>query len=277
MPVGNIVGQAEHAFSKDATKAEHKDALDKDAFLTLLVAQLGNQDPLNPMEDKEFTTQLAQFSSLEQLTQINAGIGTLNDAGQRQEMLSAVGFIGTQVMADGSSLSKIGDTTSSAYYSLDSAAAHVYVNIFDKSGNVIRTIKTAGMAPGNYEFNWDGYDWTGADVKDGVYGISIAAEGEDGEPILVDTQVSGQVVGVITEDGEQHLRLADGRTVRFVDVKQVVKAQPTVEEPKPGDGDGKDGTNGSEGTEGSTDETDGTAGEEQPDSGSDGQDSETEG
>ena len=189
------------------------------------------------MEDKEFTAQLADFSSLEQLTQINKGVTSLNEGNARQEMLSAVGFIGRQVLADGTSISKIGDATTDAYYTLDNAAAHVYVNIYDSWGNIVRSITTGGMTAGEYQFDWDGKDYTGAEVKDGVYGISIAAEGDDGEPVLVDTQVTGTVSGVITEDNEQYLRLSDGRSVRFVDVRQVVEAQKTTEEKSGTDSD----------------------------------------
>ena len=104
--------------------------------LTLLAAQLGHQDPLNPMEDKEFTAQLAQFSQLEQLTNINEGIGKMIDAGDRQEVLSAVSFIGKDVRAEGNVLSKSGDSVSDAYYTLESPVANIYVNIFDSWGNV---------------------------------------------------------------------------------------------------------------------------------------------
>lgn len=216
------IGRAETEFNAQSGNTEIKKDLDKDAFLKLLATQLGHQDPLNPMEDKEFTAQLAQFSQLEQLTNINSGIGKMIEAGSRQEVLSAVSFIGKDVRAEGNVLSKAGDKVSSAYYTLDDAVSNIYVNIYDSWGNVIRTAQGSAMQAGSYEYTWDGKDWQGNDALDGVYGIAIAAEGVDGQPVLVKTEVSGTVAGVVTEDGQHYLRLKDGRTVNFMDIKEVV-------------------------------------------------------
>ena len=75
-----------------ADTASKNDVLGKDAFLKLLVTQLQNQDPLNPLDDKEFIAQLAQFSSLEQMTNISEGITSLTDKTAQQDMLSAVNY-----------------------------------------------------------------------------------------------------------------------------------------------------------------------------------------
>ncbi len=222
------IGRAETEFSSYSQDTEIKKEMDKDAFLTLLAAQLGHQDPLNPMEDKEFTAQLAQFSQLEQLTNINEGIGKMIDAGDRQEVLSAVSFIGKDVRAEGNVLSKSGDSVSDAYYTLESPVANIYVNIFDSWGNVIRTAQGSSMQAGSYAYTWDGLDWQGNKAPDGVYGISIAAEGMDGQPVLVSTEVSGTVGGVVTEDGQHYLRLKDGRVVNFMDIKEVVNPTATA-------------------------------------------------
>ncbi len=226
------IGRAETEFNQDGT-GKIKKELDKDAFLTLLAAQLGHQDPLNPMEDKEFTAQLAQFSQLEQLTNINDGITKMIAGNSRQEVLSAVSFIGKDIRAEGNVLSKSGDKVSSAYYTLESPISAIYVNIYDAWGNVIRTAQGGPMQSGSYEFSWDGTDWLGKVAADGVYGISIAAEGVDGQPVLVKTQVSGTVAGVITEDGQHYLRLKDGRTVNFMDIKEVVNPTASNTQPTP--------------------------------------------
>jgi flagellar basal-body rod modification protein FlgD len=216
------IGRAEQEFTVDPTKQEISKELDRDAFLQLLTAQLGNQDPLNPMEDKEFTAQLADFSSLEQLTNINEGIGDMNEASKRQEMLSAVSFIGKQIRAEGDTVSKYGDYSSTVYYGLEEPVTNVNVNIFDSWGNVIRTIQGGAMQGGMYEFQWDGKDWQGSDAPDGTYTVSISAEGADGQPVMVDTEVNGTVAGVSTYEGQHYLRLRDGRTVKFMDVQEVV-------------------------------------------------------
>lgn len=219
MLVDQMLGQAEAEFGQPA---KIKKDLDKDAFLQLLSAQLGNQDPLNPMEDKEFTAQLAQFSQLEQMTNLNEGMDKLIDAEGRQELLGSVSFIGKEVLAKGTDISKVGDYTSSVYYELDKPVSNMWVNVFDSWGNLIRTDEIGALSSGSFEYSWDGTDYQGRQVFDGLYKVSVAAEDENGKPVLVNTEVSGKVVGVNMEDGEKYLRMADGRTAKLSDIKDVV-------------------------------------------------------
>lgn len=109
--VNNILGQAENEFQSAVKKSGNAD-LGKDAFLQLLVTQLKHQDPLNPMDDKEFVAQLAQFTSLEQLMGINTGVTSMNEAFKQQQMMNAVSYIGKDVLASGDQISKIKDGVS---------------------------------------------------------------------------------------------------------------------------------------------------------------------
>ncbi len=220
-----IFGQAEVDFAPQQTPTGTDSVLGRDAFLQLLITQLKNQDPLNPMEDKEFTAQLAQFSSLEKLEQISASLDTMNESEGRQDMLSAVSFIGKQVRAGGDTLSKQGGQVSTMYYSIDDPAASVLVNVFDANGNLVQTLSQGGRQAGSYEFTWDGRDYTGRAVEDGVYTVRMAVEGPDGEPVLAETDVSGEVSGISTRDGQTYLRLKDGREVSLFDIIEVVNPQ----------------------------------------------------
>jgi len=217
-----LIGAYEREQAAQVTPTGDAAPMGKDEFLKLLVTQLEHQDPLNPMEDREFTAQLAQFSSLEQLTNISEGIESLNKANDAQQMLGAVSFIGKEVMAGGNSVSKTGDSVSTINYHLDGVATKVYVNIFDNFGNLVRSVNLDSRQPGDYEFVWDGKTYTGSEAPDGVYTVNIAAEGVYGEPVLVDTAVSGTVVSVQNYNGEQYLRLDDGRQIRYLDVREVV-------------------------------------------------------
>ncbi len=226
-----ILGQAERDFDLYGTKApESKSDLGKDDFLTLLVAQISHQDPLNPMEDTEFTSQLAEFSSLEQLTNISKGVDTMNSGTARQEMLGAVSFIGKQVRADGYTLSKEGENVSTLYFDLDEPMAGGYINVFDSSGGLVRTDPLGAAQAGSYEYIWDGKDYSGNSMPDGVYFTAMAAEGTSGQPVLISTDVSGIVAGVQTDGSTQFLRLSDGRMVNFMDIKEVVNPEPQPEE-----------------------------------------------
>lgn len=227
---GNILGKAEKEFYNMKNYAGDSE-LDKEDFLTLLVAQLQHQDPLNPMDDKEFTSQLAQFSQLEQLTSINQGIGSLGEKSMQQDMTSAASFIGKNVRAVGDGLSVRDDgTVSTLFYLTADTAEKVYINIFDEGGNIIRTVQLGAQAAGEHEFQWDGKDWGGKTVPTGQYRVAMAAEGQDGNPILIQTEVTGQVEGALYSGGQNYLRLDDGRVVAFNFVKEVVAPSVQGEE-----------------------------------------------
>jgi flagellar basal-body rod modification protein FlgD len=217
-----ILGQYEASQVTSAT-TEHKSNMDQDDFLKLLVAQLEHQDPLNPVDDKDMTAQLAQFSSLEQLTNINTGIKSLVEAQNQGGMLSAVGFIGKGIKADGYSLSKSGDTTSTVYYSLGEAVANMQVNIYADDGTLVRTDVIGAKQAGEFQYTWDGKDTNGTKMADGTYGVAIIAEDSSGAPVLVQSKISGQVTGVITQSGVTMLQLADGRTVPLSSITEVVQ------------------------------------------------------
>lgn len=194
----------------------------RDSFLQLLVVQLQHQDPLNPMDDKDFTAQLAQFSSLEALENINDGVQSLNDGNTRQDVLGAVSFIGKDIRAEGYNVSTQGDSVSTVYYELESPVADMVINVYDDAGNLMASKSMGASQAGSYQFVWDGKDYNGNEVPDGVYNVAIAAEDKNGKPVYVQTEVNGTVSGVSTENGQTTFRLSDGRQVNFLNVKEIV-------------------------------------------------------
>lgn len=215
-----IIGQAEQQFQKPRTSGDS--ALGKDAFLKLLVTQMKTQDPLNPMDDKQFVAQLAQFSSLEQLTNINSGIDKLNTATTQQQMFSAASFIGKEVKAKGSSVSKAGDNAGAIYYTLPEAATKVSINIMDANNNIVKTVDIGAKAAGEHTYQWDGRNFSGQKVADGLYNVGVTTQRADGRSMLVDLSVTGVVNGVTSENGVFMLSTQDGRKVRFTDVQGIV-------------------------------------------------------
>ncbi|MBZ4684481.1 MAG: flagellar hook capping protein [Desulfomicrobiaceae bacterium] len=214
--------QSQGAFA--GSEANSSKALDKDAFLRLLVTQLQHQDPLNPMDDKQFIAQLAQFSSLEQMNNIAAGITKLTEQAASQDMLSAAAFMGKEVVAAGSGLSKEDGAVSSVDFTLQGTATEVRVFVYDSTNNLVRTEKLSGRAAGTYSYAWDGKDDQGGSLPDGRYTATFAATDAEGTPVLVSTAVSGRVTAVErTDDGVTRLRLADGRTVALGDVRTVTE------------------------------------------------------
>ncbi len=225
-----LVGQAENQFSVyNQYPVKGNSNLGKEDFLNLLVAQLTHQDPLNPMEDKDFTAQLAQFSSLEQLTNISSGIQNLSQGTERQEMLSAVSFIGKEVMAQGETMSKVDGKVNTMAFTIDETAANCYINIFDSGGSIVKTIQMESLQAGTYDVEWDGTDSNGQSVANGVYTVAMAAENAEGKPIMVQTQVSGVVKGVRAEGSTYYLQLEDGREVSLMNITKVVSPESSTE------------------------------------------------
>ena len=218
-----VVGTA----SNGTTKASGKSSLGKDDFLKLLVEQLKVQDPLNPMDDKEFVAQLSQFSSLEQLTNISTGVSSLATIGNQQVALGAVGFIGKTVKATGDSVTKNGSAISAVTYTLGETAAKVSVNILDANNNIVRTVDLGGKAAGEQTFQWDGKSSSGTTMPDGIYKIGLSAQKADGTALLTAMSVTGAVTGAGNQDGVFKLKLADGRSVSLADIQEVVSSATT--------------------------------------------------
>jgi flagellar basal-body rod modification protein FlgD len=219
--VSHIIGRAETEFGPGAP-AQKTNELGLNSFLRLLIAQLEHQDPLNPKNDTEFIAQLAQFSSLEQLTYINKGIASMETLFNQQDLLGAVSFIGKEVTAGGYSLSKEGSRVSTLHFSLPEPSMDAFANIFDAHGNLLRTVHFGPRQAGKHEFVWDGQDHAGNAAKDGLYYVAMAAEGVHGQPVLVDMSVSGAVSGVSTQGGRTVLRLNDGREILLSEVREII-------------------------------------------------------
>ena len=216
------LGSASNNAASAATAASG--VLGKDDFLELLVVQLQNQDPLNPLDDKEFIAQLAQFSSLEQMTNVAAGIESLTATVARQDSLSAVSYIGKDVVAEGNTVSKLDSGITPVYFTLGEAAATVSVNVYDQNNNIVQTQTLNSMQAGEYTFSWDGLDYNGREAGNGQYKVYFAAVDGNDKAVLVDTEVVGTISGVSKTTDGISFRLSDGRTVGFDDISMVTQA-----------------------------------------------------
>ncbi len=203
--------------------------LDKDAFLMLMVTQFQYQDPLNPMEDTEFVAQLAQFTSMEQMMSMNESMDELVDAQDKQLTVGASSFIGLDVSARGYGISLEKGVSSTVYYASDEDIATGAVNIFDSNSQIVASVPLPATAAGINEFQWDGKLANGEQALDGVYTIGISATDANGDVVTTDTQVRGTVDGVSTYNGEQYLRLSDGRVVSLAEVYEILEPQTSTD------------------------------------------------
>jgi len=180
----------------------------RDEFLTLLIEQLKHQDPLNPLKSTEFTAQLAQFNSLEQLFGVNDNLTGILEALYNQGEEDLLELIGRTVKAnDNTILIKDGSTVSGSY-TLEEAA-DVTISIYDSNGFEIRGLYPGRQDAGEYDVAWDGRDNSGEMAEDGIYTFEATAKDEAGNDVAANTYISGEVTGVTYQYGIPYLMIGD--------------------------------------------------------------------
>lgn len=183
------------SMSDSSSTTSTTEELGKDDFLLLLVTQLQNQDPLNPTDNTEFVSQLAQFSSLEGIKNMEETMGTVADGISDMQKWSLSDLIDNTVKFESSSFDFSGEPVS-IEYSLGSNAASATVSIYDASGNLIKSVDAGALNSGTYELQWDGTDDAGAAAASGTYAINITALDSSGASVDASTYVSGKVTSV---------------------------------------------------------------------------------
>jgi len=208
------------------TTAKTKEELGMDQFLTILVAQLQNQDPLNPMEGTDFTKELAQFSALEQAYKSNQNLSDIKDVLSTQQYGDVLEYIGKTVKIDDDTiLVKGGETDSSSYLLGDRAEVSVY--IYDEKGLEVRRIYNDWQDAGEYDIEWDGRDNAGNLVEDGTYQFEVEARDAQAQIVPHYRYFKGEVSGVTYDGGMPYLIIGDN----LVTIGNIVEVSgPTVEE-----------------------------------------------
>ena len=197
--------------------------LGKDDFLALLVAKLENQDPLSPMEDEDFIAQLAQFSSVEQLTNIADEMAESNewDYLQMQSInnVMAAGLIGKQVEASYDSIYYDQETNPRITLTVDKYAEELTLKIRNSEGDIVATLEEENVQPGKHTFEWDGKDNFGNRVDAGAY--TVEATARSGSSTFNPTLgMIGTVEAVTYRDGTAYFRV-DGMEIPFGDVSSI--------------------------------------------------------
>ncbi len=214
--------------------------LDKDAFLKLMLTQMKYQDPSSPMQSHEMAAQLAQFTSLEQLSNINSTLSGMKQQQQPQTNYQALNFIGKKVSGDSSKLTRVaGDKEHEFHYNLSADALKGKVHISDSEGNVVRKIDLANLKKGENSIKWNGLADDGLEARPGDYIFSIEATSSNGGRVFAKTDFEGKITGLnytptgpVLLVGQQAIRLADVKRIEEADASPV---QPTAAGASPQD------------------------------------------
>lgn len=195
---------------------QNKAQLLKDDFLLLLVAQLQNQDPLNPASNQEFASQLAQFSSLEQLMEMNKAMGANLEMNgfiaSSVNNSTASTFLGKEVHAVGNQVHLFEDGDLEIRFNQEKSSADTLLKIYNSAGALVRSLDLGATPGGGVAVEWDGKDGSGERLPEGTYYMEALASDYDGNRINTVTFMMGQVTGV---------RYLDNRAVLLIGEEEV--------------------------------------------------------
>ncbi|HTY02165.1 MAG TPA: flagellar hook assembly protein FlgD [Rhodocyclaceae bacterium] len=189
-------------------------------FLTLLTAQLKNQDPLNPMDNAQMTSQLAQISTVDGLERLNTTLQALLDSSSGSQTLQAASMVGHTVLVPGTSMA-LSKSMGVAGVELASAADNVTVTIKDSNGAVVDTMNLGALKAGLNGFTWDGKTTNGSIAADGKYTFSVSAK--QGSNDVTATALAVGVVGGVTRNGQTfNLDVTGLGTFALSDVREIL-------------------------------------------------------
>jgi flagellar basal-body rod modification protein FlgD len=192
--------------SSSASSSTSRNTLGENDFLKLLITQLQNQDPLQPVDNQAFIAQLAQFSSLESLQSLGDRLDTLLLAQAASNQMSAAALVGKQVIyrTDSVTLSSAGQAAS-IQAELSNSADTVTAAVTDSSGKTVRVLTLGAQSAGTVAVNWDGCDSAGNALPAGTYQIKVTATRKDNGAVTVVQRARGVVQGVSYQNGAPQL------------------------------------------------------------------------
>lgn len=218
-PAGAAPAQGAAGANKAASASEGG-ANTQDRFLKLLVTQMKNQDPLNPMDNAQVTSQMAQLSTVSGIDKVNSTLKALTDSMSAGQALSATGMIGHGALVSGSTMD-LADGKAVAGLDLAQDADSVKVLIKDGANNTVRTMQLGAQKPGVVPVAWDGLDDAGKELPSGAYKITAEAlSGEKKSP--VNTLSFGTVAGIAPGTAGAKLDMGKLGMLNMADIKQVM-------------------------------------------------------
>ncbi|MBS0510641.1 MAG: flagellar hook assembly protein FlgD [Proteobacteria bacterium] len=208
------------ARSDTTSKTGSTSAAEESRFLTLLTTQLRNQDPTNPMQNAEITSQLAQMSTVDGIERLNKMFQSFVDAQGASDSMQAAALVGHGVLVEGRGLAL---TSAGAVggFEVDADADKVVLSVKDATGREVKQMSFADVAAGSHNFTWDGTTQDGSRAADGLYTIGVTAT-KDGKDVTGRTLQFGDVSSVIRGAGGTDFQVGSLGIFKFDDIKQIL-------------------------------------------------------
>lgn len=189
-------------------------------FMTLLTTQLKNQDPLNPMDNAQMTSQLAQISTVQGIDKLNSTLSKLIDSQSQTQTLQSAALVGRGVLVAGSNLN-LQSGAAVGGFELAGPADKVSIDIKDANGVVVRTLTDSGLEAGVYPFAWDGKTNSGEAAADGQYSFTVNAT-QGSNDVTVNKLQYGLVNSVAVSGSGISANLGALGLVSWSEIKQIL-------------------------------------------------------
>jgi flagellar basal-body rod modification protein FlgD len=191
----------------------------KDNFLKLLVTQMKYQDPMNPMDSAQMTSQIAQLNTVEGINQLNATVSNLQASLMASQSMQSASLIGKNILADGNSISLLNGSANLSMR-LEGPAESVVVDVINASGRIIKTTDLGANAAGIKSFTWDGSTNEGGTAPNGQYTFQVNAK-KLNQSVAVTPLIQATVSGVELTSAGPQLSLNNGTNIAMSTIRGV--------------------------------------------------------
>lgn len=207
---------------KTTDTSSNKNSADEiqNQFMTMLVTQLRNQDPLNPMQSAEMTSQLAQINTVSGIEKLNSTLASMMSTYNSSQSMQAAAMLGKNVLIPGGNLGLV-KSQAVGGFELDGDADKVTLTIKDADGKVVKTVDLGAAKAGSHLYAWDGKDDADTVLKDGTYTTTVEAS-KGGEAVTSRPLQLGMVSAVVRGKSGYQLDVGTGSLVNYDDVRQIL-------------------------------------------------------
>jgi flagellar hook assembly protein FlgD len=221
---GELLQNIQSKYGARPEKArEIKKTLGKDDFLRIMITQMKNQDPTKPFNAEQMATQMAQFTTIEQLKNMNDSLTKMTAPNQPVERMAMTSMIGKTITVDRGRFPHTEGQNDQISYGLPKDAAQVKVTLINEHGETVLEKDLGKVKMGESTFTWDGNKSNSLPAKAGTYMIKVDAKDQDGNHIETSSQSTGRVIGVSFEGGEPVFLMGDARHQDKVTMKNIVR------------------------------------------------------
>lgn len=208
--------------SSTTTSSGAREELGQKDFLRLLVTQLQNQDPVNPVENNEFLSQIAQFSMVNGIEGLGTSFGGMQTNLFANQAMESAQLVGKEVLVNSPGIDYVPGSDVAGVVETESTVFNLNIQVRTESGELVRAINLGQAKPGTHEISWDGFTQEGDEAEAGAYVIEAVAV-LDGEPVSLPVQLFQRVSSASIDhaSGNVALNLANDDSVSFTQIQKI--------------------------------------------------------